>query len=133
VEEGSAITLKGIFGGVWVGDETPGMVGAGGCHQCVPDRVLTEELLDEAVEHVPEEAHLWTAGDRAEMVEVHGKFCIYGGDNVWVIEILEDVGKDDGAICVPSGPGVGSCETVEDLLRVELEGWSLERVVTIDD
>jgi hypothetical protein len=71
MEEASAIALDGVFGGVGIGNEAPLMVRAGGDDQCVPDRVLTEELLDEAVEHVPKEAHVWAAGNRAVMVVVH--------------------------------------------------------------
>jgi len=37
---------------------------------------------------------------------------------------VEDVGEDDRAISLPSSPGVRSCETVEDVLGVELEVWS---------
>ena len=42
-----------------------------GDHQCAPDGILTEELLNEAVEHVPKEAHMWTTGYWAVMVVVH--------------------------------------------------------------
>lgn len=132
MEKASAIALQGIFGDEWIGDETPGVVWTGCCHQCVPDRVLTKELLDQAVEHVPEVAHLGTARDRTEMVEVHGKFCIYGGDNAWVIEILEDVGKDDGAICMPGAPCVGSCKPVKDGLGIDMEFRIEFGGVTID-
>ena len=122
VEEASAIALDGIFGGIGIGDETPRVVGAGSYHECVPDRVLTEELLDEAVEHVAEEAHLWTARDGAVMVVVHGKLSVDGGLDVWLVEMVKNVGEDDAAVCMPGRPGVGSCEAVEDMLGVELEG-----------
>ena len=133
MEEASAIALDGIFGGVGIGYETPRVVRAGGYHQCVPDRVLAEELLDEAVEHIAKEAHLWTARDWAVMVVVHGKLSMDGGLDTWLVEMVKNVGEDDGAVCVPSCPSVRGCKMVEDLLGVELEGWRLERGVTIDD
>jgi len=36
-----------------------------------------------------------------------------------VVEIVKDAGEDDGAIRLPSGPGVRACKAVEDLLGFE--------------
>ena len=91
MEEAGTIALDGIFGGVRIGDEAPLMVWASGDHQGIPNRIMTEELLDEAVEHIPEEAHLRTAWYWAIMVMVHGKLCVDGLLDVWKVEIVEDV------------------------------------------
>ena len=109
MEEASAIAIDGVLGDVGTGDEALG-VRAGGSDKGIPDGVLTEELRGQAVEHVSKEAHVGMARDGAVMVEVHGEFWIYGVENICVVEIVEDVEEDDGAISLPSIPGVRSCE-----------------------
>jgi hypothetical protein len=59
---------------------------------------LTEELLDEAVEHVPEEVHFGAAWDGTVMVVIDGELCVDCGGDVGLVEVGEDVGKNEGAI-----------------------------------
>lgn len=73
MEKAGSIALNGILGCIGIRDEAPLMVGAGGDDQCVGYGVLTEELLNEAIEHVPEEAHGGAARYGAVMMKVHGE------------------------------------------------------------
>ena len=50
--------------------------------------------MNEAVEHVSEEAHFWMARYRTIMVVVHSKLDIDGGNDVWLVEIGEDIRED---------------------------------------
>jgi hypothetical protein len=100
--------------------------------QGIPDRVLSDELLYEAVEHVAEEAHLWTARYRAIMVVVHGKLSVDSGKNIRLVEVCKYVGKDDSSVSVPSDPCVGSCKTVKNGLGVDVKFWGEVGGIAID-
>ena len=77
-----------------------------GDDQGIPDGVLSDKLLDEAVEHVPEEAHGGTAWDGAVMVAIEVKLRIDDSFDVWLVEISKDVWKNDGALVLPGLPSL---------------------------
>ena len=73
MEEASTVAVDCVLGDVGIGDEALGVIRAGCSDEGIPDGVLTEELLGQALEHVPKEAHVGAAGDGPVMVEVHGE------------------------------------------------------------
>jgi hypothetical protein len=132
MEESCTIALAYVSGDVRIGDEAPAMVRTGGHHQCIPDRFLTKELLNEAVEHVPDEAHLWKAGHGAIMVKVHVKRGVDGSEYIGLIEICKYVGNDDGAISLPGVGCIRSRKPVKDDVRVDLEVRNGDGGIAVD-
>jgi hypothetical protein len=47
------------------------------------------------------------------VAHVHIELMIDGSEDVWVVEMGEDVGEDDGVFFLPGGPSFGSGKAVE--------------------
>ena len=114
VEEAGAVAFECILCDVGVGDESPAMIGASSDDPCIQDWVLPDELLRQTVEHIAEKAHLWSARDRAIMVAVHVELGVDGSDKIRAVEVGKDVGDDDCAVSLPSGPAVEATKAAKD-------------------
>jgi hypothetical protein len=53
-EAGSLAVCVSVFSDVGIGDEAPILVWTGRGNDGIPDGVLPDELLDQAIEHIPE-------------------------------------------------------------------------------
>jgi hypothetical protein len=101
------------------------MIRAGGDTQSVPNRVLSDELLGETVEHISEETHGGTAGDGAEVMTIEVEVSVDDVCNVGVVEVLEKIRKNDGAVVEPRLPGLISSEAGEDEFWIEVKWWRM--------
>jgi len=77
------------------------MIRAGCDIQSISDRVLSDELLSETIEHIPKETHGRAAWDGAEVMTIEVEVGVDDEFDVWVVEILKEIREDDGAIVEP--------------------------------
>ena len=78
VSVGKSSLLPGdhFLGNIRVGNEAPFMAWSAGSVEGIPGRILADQLLCQAEEHVPQKAHLWFGGMWLKMVLVHLKFLL---------------------------------------------------------
>ena len=71
--------------------------------------------------------------DRMVVVQVHVELCVEGSDDIYQVEIGEDVGEDDGAFFLPDGPSIGSSKPIKYFLWIDMELWYRYSWVAVDN
>ena len=103
-----------------------------GDHEGIPNEVLTKGLLNERMKHISEEAHGRPARDGAIMVAVHVELMIDEMAEVGLVEMVEDVWKDDGAVDMPFVMDFSSREATKEEVWVNCKGQGGLRRMTIN-